>query len=556
MIVRIRGDQVVASECIEAKRRGGTYFFVGDQRLPAGFDLLSDDSVREALIEAGVSYVHCNDGAVEVFADYRGWNHIYLYRQPEEPPQFIISDSPFAFAGYCPIDWDTLKLVPLLRFVPLPLSPIKGTTRLSPGQRVVFDRPTLAQTESESVLPALLKAHDATSRLHIGKQIRQTLLTATAARAPQTRSPVVFLSGGLDSSLLVNLLQSIGTEPVAWTAEFSSHLGELENLRAGAAARHFSIPWTQVPVQATEVSEHLQGIIDAMHEPFADVATLAEAVLACQVAGEHEDPFVFEGEGMDSLMCGSYKFVAERYRRFLLPLLTLFPSGLLGREDRSSRIGSLGLKLRQLKEVLQGGAAVDRHFRFLFNESEAIELEPEIETSVRDVFRWYYELLPEADTLTRLACMTFFGIIPNLENRKLRLIERYAGVNFELVYQDIDFVRLAFSLSGRRKVSWGYGKRAVRKAFANDLPQAVTGRAKLSFVFPVLDYLSDGELHDMSRSRLIDQESITRVIDEHRSGRADHLAFLWGLRVADGWAKRYEEAAARASSSDIGVDYR
>jgi asparagine synthase (glutamine-hydrolysing) len=403
------------------------------------------------------------------------------------------------------------------------------------------------QTASESALPALLKPHDVTTRLHVDEQIRRTLLNATAARAPKTRPPVVFLSGGFDSSLLVNLLQSIGTDPVAWTASFASHLGERENLRAGAAALHYGISWTQVPVHEQDVREHLPGILDAMREPFADVATLAEAVLACKAAKEHIDAPVFEGEGMDSLMCGSYKFIAERYRGLLAPLLTLLPSRLLGSEDRASRVGSLALKLRQLEEVLKGGAPVDRHVRFLFNESEAMDLMPEIEAKVWDVFKSYYDLLPDADTLTRLACMTFFGIIPNLENRKLHLIERYAGVKFELVYQDIDFVRLAFGLPGRCKVSRGYGKHIVRRTFANHIPEAVKGRAKLSFVFPVVDYFSESELEDLRRTRLGDDDAVRRVIHEHKSGKADHLAFLWGLRVANGWARRYEEAASRAS---------
>jgi asparagine synthase (glutamine-hydrolysing) len=140
--------------------------------------------------------------------------------------------------------------------------------------------------------------------------------------------------------------------------------------------------------------------------------------------------------------------------------------------------------------------------------------------------------------------MTFFNI---RGNRKLRLIERYAGVRFELVYQDLDFVRLAFALPANRKVSRGYGKRIVREAFGEVVPPAGKGRAKLSFTFPVLDYFSEHEMRDLCETRLGDSEAIRRMVEEHRSGRADHLPFLWGLYVANRWASRYEEAATAYS---------
>jgi asparagine synthase (glutamine-hydrolysing) len=292
------------------------------------------------------------------------------------------------------------------------------------------------------------------------------------------------------------------------------------------------------------VGEHLQGVVDAMLEPFADVATLAEAALAWQAAREHQTPIVFEGEAMDSLMCGSYKFIAERYRKLLNPLLSLLPRESLVDENRGSRSGSLSLKLSQLRSVLQGGTPVERHFRFNFNERKGIDLDPQVKARVWDVYKWYYDLLPDADTLTRLSCMTFFNI---RGNRKLRLIERYADVRFELVYQDLDFVRLAFALPASRKVSWGYGKRIVREAFSEVVPRAVKGRAKLSFTFPVLDYFSEREIRDLCETRLGEDAAITRAVEEHRSGTADHLPFLWGLYVANQWARRYEEAATGSS---------
>ena len=219
--------------------------------------------------------------------------------------------------------------------------------------------------------------------------------------------------------------------------------------------------------------EHLPSILDHMKEPFADVALVPEAVLGLAMRremGQAGRIGVFEGEGMDSLMCGSYKFVAERYRGWLTPVLAAIPAAAIRDAERGSSWGAFKLKIQQMKALLEGKEVFRRHLRFLLDDDLGDHVPAAIQAQIEQSFRAGYDLLPELDGLSRLAMMTFQGNVPNLENRKLQVVSACAGIDFRLTYQDPRFIRLAMSIPAHAKIGMGYGKRIVKEAFRRDLP--------------------------------------------------------------------------------------
>ena len=148
--------------------------------------------------------------------------------------------------------------------------------------------------------------------------------------------------------------------------------------------------------------------------------------------------------------------------------------------------------------------------------------------------------------------MTFQGNLPNLENRKLRIVAECAGIDFRLVFQDPRFLRLAMSIPVTEKIGMGYGKRIIKDAFRDDLPPHVLTRRKGSFVPPVLDWVYPEHEETLLSSRLFDREEIGRRINEHVTGQGDHLPFLWALLVTDSWIQRYEAQTADAWAKQAG----
>ena len=249
---------------------------------------------------------------------------------------------------------------------------------------------------------------------------------------------------------------------------------------------------------------------------------------------------------MDSLMCGSYKFVVERYRGLLAPLLGAIPATALRGADRRTRWGALKLKVAQSKALLQGGPLLERHLRFLLDADFVRYAPAPLREAVAATFRGYYDLFPQSEPLTRVALMTFEGNLPNLENRKLQVVAECAGIDFHLPFQDARWLRLAMAVPVKDKISGGYGKRIVKEAFRDALPPHALTRRKGSFVPPVFDWIWPEHEERLLASRLFERSEIRRRIDEHVGGRQDHLPFLWALLVTDHWLRAYEERPAAA----------
>ena len=230
--------------------------------------------------------------------------------------------------------------------------------------------------------------------------VRDTLAAIVADEARHLSTAVVFLSGGSDSALLVHLLKQCGRPPQAWTATFDTPAGRREAELAASTAARYAVTWRSAHLNKETALRHLPAILDNIREPFADVALVPEAVLGLTMREAMGDPSgsipVFEGEGMDSLMCGSYKFVVEHYRSLLSPLLGAIPKAALGGADRRTGWGALKLKAAQTKTLLTGGTLFERHLRFLLDDQFSTYVPSPLRDKVVATFRSYYDVMPSS----------------------------------------------------------------------------------------------------------------------------------------------------------------
>ena len=543
MRMRVTPADLHAENARRVDVRDRTYLLPQDPpQLPGGLAGRSPAALEQELCAAGVSYVIVDADGVRVVADHRGNQHLYCHRtESATGPEFTITDDLFSFAGMLPIDDDVARLVPLMKFVPPPLCLAQGAERVLPGTARVYDRRSLRPIRDESFLHDLFGGGAARVSQD---EVRDTLAAIVAEEAQRLSTAAVFLSGGNDSALLIHLLKRCGQAPQTWTATFDTAAGRHEAGLAAATASCYGVTWRSVELTKEIALRHLPAILDAIKEPFADVALVPEAVLGLRMReamGDPPDPIaVFEGEGMDSLMCGSYKFVAEHYRRLVSPLLACVPQAALRGADRRTGWGALKLKIGQTKALLRGGSLFERHLRFLLDDQFTASVPSPLRDEVAATFRSYYDLMPQLEELNRAAIMTFQGNLPNLENRKLRVVAECAGIDFRLVYQDPRFIRMAMATAVGDKIGGGYGKRIVKEAFRGDLPPHVLTRRKGSFVPPVMDWVHPEHEELLLSSRLFERDEIQRRLREHVAGRQDHLPFLWGLLVTNSWMRRYE----------------
>lgn len=454
-------------------------------------------------------------------------NRRRLYYQ-NKPGLLIVGDTLAPFRGQA-VRHDLLGLLLSFKFIPPPFTPLSSVFKIPAGTTICLSRETgdLIQTDCE--LSSILNT-SARTEFPSPSDVLESFMTQHSM--PGT---AVFLSGGFDSSLLASLAKRHNSSLVAYSAAFDSASGRVASSLAKQAADYLAIPLRVAHVDPALFDEHLDAVLANMDEPFADVATVAEAVLARLAVAEGWS-FAFEGEGADSAFGGSYKFLAERYRSYAQLLRVWRP--LLARtpKNRRQKIPDLALKLQMLLTYAEDPDPFSRAFSFLYSTSRL----PQVSSADWDTIVGHYRSLFDLadDPLNRLAALTFWGVIPYLENRKLEVVERFSNIKLVLPFLDRSVVRAAFLLPGDQKVRWGYGKYYLRRAFGAELPTHVRSRRKLSFVPPVADWLLRARTETLLRGSVLPRESVQALIREHEVGLCDHTALLWGVYCAEHWLSR------------------
>ncbi len=363
-----------------------------------------------------------------------------------------------------------------------------------------------------------------------------------------------FLSGGLDSSVVVGLMAEASDRPVkTFSIGFDEpQFDELEHARTVAA--HFGTDHHEFVVRPDGLSI-LDRLIEHFDEPFADSSAIPTWYVS-EIARRHVT-VVLSGDGGDELFGGYDRYLAHPRvvqfdrlpvpgkRRIAAALWPLLPHGARGknflrhvaRDDSGRYLDSIAffqpdekasLFAPDVSRALAGSgaeAALGRHFgRFA-----AL---PRHSRLMRFDFETY---LPE-DVLTKVDRMS---MAHSIESRVPLL--------------DNEVVEFAASLPSSLKIRDGRRKHVLKEAAALLLPPAIVERRKQGFGVPLgvwfrgglTDIFSDVLSSPRTRQRGYFQPGfVDRIVQEHLSGKRDHTLRLWQLLMFELWHRHYLDAPA------------
>jgi asparagine synthase (glutamine-hydrolysing) len=376
-----------------------------------------------------------------------------------------------------------------------------------------------------------------------------------------------FLSGGIDSSTVVALMQVQSPRPVrTFTIGFSETSYD-EAFHASRVASHFGTEHTEFRLTPAETLAVIPKLPEVWDEPFADESQIPTLLLS-RLARQHVT-VALSGDGGDECFGGYARhFMSARLAAvFGLPLSSrrLVASGL---QMLSPARWQLLLRAAPLPGALRptlSGANLHKFANLLragdegefYDQLIAFDRSPvTIETPTADTGR----VPPLRDAIGRLLYRDMANYLPGDILVKLDRASMAASLEARCPFLDHRLVEFAWRLPTAVKVRGGQGKWLLRRVLRRYLPKALFERPKQGFNVPIGAWLKGPlrdwaqELLDGSRIRsegLLDARRVESCWQEHLSGQRDRARELWAILMVQAWLDAMREPIAPVPSSSV-----
>ncbi len=455
---------------------------------------------------------------------------------------------------FASLDLEALNDYLTFKYVPAPRSLFAGIQSLPPGHlmlwqeghlkierywEVAFDRCQIDEGGRQ------ISDHEALEQLshHLHESVRLRLRSDVAFGA--------FLSGGVDSSLIVAIMSRLVDEPIkTFSVGYDTAGADDELPSARAVARHCRTEHHEIKIVASDFATLAERVIWHMDQPIADQATVATFMLA-ESARRHIK-VVLTGEGGDEIFAGYARYSGERAAR----AFSLLPQGA---KDALLRVSNNVPGNRRAKLALYALCQREEVARFtnwfpLFNQdAKQAVLSPQLRAQFhRGSSNTVYErLLRETTARTPLHRMLYVDTkhwLPDfllLRGDKLTMAN---SVEARVPLLDHELVEFASSLPPKMKLRGRQGKYLLKKLALRYLPASIVYQKKRGFPIPVSQWIS-GENREfvcdlltpeiLSRRGLFDLQAVERLMTEHQSGFANHSDLIWGLASIEIWHRLF-----------------
>ncbi len=443
-----------------------------------------------------------------------------------------------------------------LQYVPHPLSIFRGVSKVPPATTMSVDsdgensvRYWSLDYSSKSDLPV----EDATA------QLRERIRDATRIRLISEVPLGAFLSGGIDSSVVVASMAEAMSEPVkTFSIGFPERdFDELEHARL--VAERFGTDHHEFVVQPDAMAI-MPKLARHYGEPYADPSAIPSFYLA-ELTKSHVT-VALNGDGGDESFAGYSRYRANRvlgrigFESSLAHRIGSTAARIVGtspyddstRSRTSRAIGTLGL------------GAVDRYIEWMSPfppDRRARLLSPEFGESVRECdpasgIRRAWHSSSAADLLDTMLDVDVQTYLPDDLLVKMDIATMAYSVEARSPLLDNDVMEFAASLPPQQKLAGGRSKHLLKEAFRGIVPDPILDRPKQGFGVPLRHWFRN-ELRQLPQEMLLDPEAsargyfrtneVERLIREHHDGHADHALRLWVLIQLEMWHREVADPA-------------
>ena len=465
------------------------------------------------------------------------------------------------------IDPETIPLFLHYQYIPTPKTIFKNTYKLTPGHYLVYNGDdTISRAFSE--LPEIVNHSQSSSYqeeekvLELDELLSNVILDHLVSDVPLG----ALLSGGVDSSVVVALMQKVSTTPIhTFTMGFREQAYN-EAPWASKVAKHLGTDHTELyvtPKEALDVIPHLPEIYD---EPFADSSAIP-TYLVCRLTRSRVK-VALSGDGGDEQFSGyvrywSTKAMATGFQALPRPIkkaLSLILKGIPSkwvercyfplREFFPQRFQVANFPDKWQKLIsLMDNTEIEELYRMticLWSEEDLIRLTRQ--TLSKGIYEEIFKQTEDWPLLSRMMRVDQRTYLPDAMMTKADRASMAVNLEVRVPLLDNRIVEYTSSLPEDLKFRNGTGKYLLKKLLTKYVPTKLFERPKMGFGVPIdswfrsdlkpllLDYLSPERI---KKEGLFDHKFVENKTKEHLSGDFNHQYRLWSLLMWEMWRERW-----------------
>lgn len=383
------------------------------------------------------------------------------------------------------------------------------------------------------------------------ESLRERVERAVACRLVADVPVGLFLSGGVDSSIVCAVARQVSTAPLhTFSIGFADKQYD-ERQYAQAVAQHLGTQHHFLEVRADDF-QRLRGLVSAYEEPFADSSMLPTALLA-EFTRQHVK-VALSGDGADELFGGYERYLVMNHLRWLdaMPrawraILSRGAGAVLGAERGERTVAG---RLRRTAQLLDTSDGVERYLRLLSRFPLALR-EQVYGQAMREAIpghrcsgflaQHYRRHRLGAEGYMELDLRTY---LPNDILVKVDRASMAFGLEVRCPFLDREVAALAMQLPYGWKQFGMRRKIMLAETFGDLLPEAILSRRKMGFGVPVAHWLrqewgplvSELLLEGQAvKCGIFNRDGVGQLLAEHVGLRADHSYPLFALLILDLW---------------------
>jgi asparagine synthase (glutamine-hydrolysing) len=452
------------------------------------------------------------------------------------------------------IDPTSLNLFLRYRFTPSPCTILRGVHKLAPGSMLVVENGCYAVSQWYQFQPVPFAPAKS-----IKEAEEELLLLYKQAVRRQLISDVpvgLLLSGGIDSGLLLGLMNLNGSSWPTYTVGYGSSFADDELIDGAETALLLGSNHTSISISKATFCQELPKIVAALEEPIA-TSSIVPMYFVCQRARQ-DVKVALVGQGPDELFGGYPRHLGVRYGALWMQLpnwvrasVSSAISALPRNEILKRGVYSLAIRdrMRRYQNVLSilPGSQVEELFQDGMLDSKS-------DDAILDCWSGLAELMGETDELGGLQFLEVRSTLPDELLMYADKLSMAHSLELRVPFVDREIVEYVERLPANLKIRNGSQKWLHRRVCRSFLPKSILKRPKRGFASNVVDDWFRGAMDTKMAASLLDPISkifqfldptaVSKLFQAHASGRQDNHKILFSLVVFEEWLRAQDAPVA------------